>query len=335
MVNRFQNIISVLTFVFSRPSHWIRCSSSCSRHRVFCTGLALVIIACMGMITGSVVDVTRRGRSKLDLTSVSGFYGPGAYLTWLLSALSCLVTTTILTTHDPSSGQQENLEDRSHLAELFLAVSYPLCTFIDNLIRVAHRSCDAQLAAASTVMFTSTTLCLGACMIAAPPHKLPLPHLIPLRATAWFITQSASLIAVAFLRCSTFNTASQTHFLILMALTWLATMISLFRTMEERWARLCALTLFMAVHFVSLAFLGDGPKSIFPRTSCRIVDLDQAFALGTIVVLLTLQWGRWAGFPKVSEIFRMYIASNFFKAWNPSVTPSATPAITTMPHLSP
>jgi hypothetical protein len=135
-------------------------------------------------------------------SKVSGYYGPGPFISWLLTAISAIVTSIYCTTSDSAPSHLDTRGWSEHDkadAELLAAISYPLVASFDALAR-SFGEYDTRLSTAVYTVHTSFVFDFAAiCLV---HHRVD--HPAPLRAAVWqllwllsFVTLMVSLYSTS------------------------------------------------------------------------------------------------------------------------------------------
>jgi hypothetical protein len=102
--------------------------------------------------TGYCLDYAAvNGAVSVPPTDVSGWYGPGAFLAWLLTTYTYCISAIWRAKKSEQPGRVETVE-----VELLAAVMYPAVAILDILYRLIRCKVDPTLNAAMIVVFTST-----------------------------------------------------------------------------------------------------------------------------------------------------------------------------------
>lgn len=207
------------------------------------------------------MDITN-GDSVQD---VSGLYGPGTFISWVLVALSALINAR---KHDARVGLD---------GEAIAAVTYPLVAALDAMYRSSVGDSGASLWAASRVSFG------GMLLLAVGLYQtLHSPCASPRMPSAQRISAWAGAYYVCYAAClSCFRTTSRGHGGVYAGFLFPA-LAGLLDPMQYFVA--------FATFSVCVALSLEGPQWPFPRTGTRIGELDQAFSLAGTVVALAWQW---------------------------------------------
>jgi hypothetical protein len=250
--------------------------------------------------------------------NVSGFYGPGAYMAWLLASWGVAISSIAHAKCASNNAQRLDLD-----LELIGVIAYPFVACMDIIIRLIRCKIDASLTAAVFVVVASFT-------IFSPMKRLSVQRegselfeleefllnkrLLMLRIPRWMgygillaisgepYVNSGALICVCSLLCFVVIYSG-----IIGDETWkggcyekgeyvTGHFTSPYRPWQERVAVFCLVQIIFSIVLVK-----TGNHSFWPVTSASLYDLDQATTLLLAIVTLAVSrrtalkshLGRW------------------------------------------
>jgi hypothetical protein len=250
--------------------------------------------------------------------NVSGFYGPGAYMAWLLASWGVAISSIAHAKCASNNAQRLDLD-----LELIAVIAYPFVACMDIIIRLIRCKIDASLTAAVSVVVASFT-------IFSPMKRLSVQRegselfeleefllnkrLLMLRIPRWMgygillaisgepYVNSGALICVCSLLCFVVIYSG-----IIGDETWkggcyekgeyvTGHFTSPYRPWQERVAVFCLVQIIFSIVLVK-----TGNHSFWPVTSASLYDMDQATTLLLAIVTLVVSrrtalkshLGRW------------------------------------------
>lgn len=223
----------------------------------------------------------------VEISSVSGFYGPGTYWAWVICTLSAVVGSTI-DTHSSSVLSTDQIV--SYIYSTFSVywcylriVRYGL--FGPNIFQ------DLSVQAASLVLNVSSLFHGLGAVLGISEKKKP-----------WVLFACWDLWLLTFSPAMTANTFS----------IWLHSSISIvglvIAFIEPNYRRSWKVVILLLATFVLLEGTkahhpGTYPFSFTPKTTSNLTDMDQMVSLVTAIAVVIYQWQLW-NVPGVVQRFR-------------------------------
>ena len=223
-----------------------------------------------------------------NISSVSSFYGPGAYLAWYITAL------TVTARHLWSKSSSPVVTPPSRWkpsGDVLAAVAYPVTALVDSTIQLCRlRSKSdgdyAEFLAASFPLHAASTLALSTAVMGGNASSRERYFVM-----IWFYWVMCQPTSISYL-CGG-GGVSATNFLEQYPLsTILGSVCTCLLTMafKDVWIdshpSTLPLILISQVILQCILMLNQPPFSIFPATGSVLADLDQAAALTTALVIL-------------------------------------------------
>ncbi len=240
-------------------------------------------------------------RAAISSTSdVGGFYGPGAYLAWLITAWAAAISSIAGAKLASSNPERLELD-----LELIAVVSYPLIAAFDVIWRLLRCKIDATMAAASSVIITSLAIVSPLTRLSVQTDGKNLMDWIEnpialLENKRWFTLVILRSIGHGTV-CSIIGEpyTNSCAIITLWILLFFAIIYSgltsgeryikdkflqqTYRPWQERVAFFCMVQIILGVVLVT-----TGNRSFWPLTSASFWDLDQATTVLVAVVNLVL-----------------------------------------------
>lgn len=249
---------------------------------------------------------------------VSGWYGPGAYLAWLVTAYVAAGSSIWHAKSSTRSGECNKLID----GETLLALGYPIIAALDILVRLIRCKIDPGMNAAVFVLISSLT-------IIGPMSRLSWQHddedpstmnseaILPTNVRQWVLcsvrftchTILYAILGEPYVKSKLVIALYAMLFLLLLYSEITATMLSetypyrktVYRPRAER------VLAFGIVQVVFLTVLLAFKISPIPETGARFWDLDQA--AGFFITICSLLYSRVEGFRKATSFVWKRISS--------------------------
>lgn len=243
---------------------------------------------------------------------VSGFYGPGAYLAWLITAWVVAISSIASAKCASNNPKKTELD-----LELIVVISYPLIAAIDIFVRLIRCDIDASMTAAVFVLLSSLS-------ILSPMKRLSIQQeggelfeymdnmssfwtnkrLLIIRIPRWIgYSIVGSIIGEAYANLASMETLWALQFVTILYSGAVGKYRVFkghysvpFRPWKERVAFFCIVQIVFTIVLVT-----TGSRNFMPITSTSLFDLDQATALLVAIVTLVLsrREGLKNGFRKV------------------------------------
>ncbi|PVF95949.1 hypothetical protein CPB86DRAFT_787506 [Serendipita vermifera] len=201
-----------------------------------------------------------RDDKKASQEQVSGFYGPGTYIAWLLSMLSGAIASP--------QGKRPSMEILS--ASMYAAISA-----MDVMIR--GRNDDFQARAAFHIVYVASCCSLVLVLVTLAKVWASFLHCTLVTLLSYMLVDIYVQLWRLSMGLSLFCWIIGIGYLLLIGLLHL----------DHGFSHVIFLSLF--THAI-VAFRGHRPSSFFPATSSKLSDLDQAATLATAVIMIIYQW---------------------------------------------
>lgn len=245
-----------------------------------------------------------KGGNKDDFKDVSGYYGPGSFLAWYITAAS-----SVYHFEWQAYCQFLDLQPRSaHLSNgnnldgvIIATIAYPAISTIDLTLKSCQGALGPAADAAECVVCSSWWLS-AACTTAMIVHRRSNSRIHLSRAAAWFGLLVASSIALLVERFVAGKSpfVGQTvlnYWAIPLALLCILIVLSRLETPTYTETRqplawkfvfsvIPAMTVFAAIYMGSTSSSNDYTRFVaipFPATASSLRDLDQIAAVGTAI----------------------------------------------------
>lgn len=228
---------------------------------------------------------------EMDFTNVSGFYGPGAVLAWLLT-----------TVHTILSYLKEKKIDQAGFTAIF---AYASVAAIDIILRLSRGEHDPQYDAATTVCIYSTLLAM-ICLNWTGERHLPLD--ISPKKRLWMLLFIVSVIPTLisyFVPCFSMIGFAKACPILTIGISYYASPQS--KEDSILFSAFVSVINWVLSYFVFVVYSGFWTDYItcsndygvlemrfaFPRTASKLSDLDQAAALGAAILGAVYSSGLW------------------------------------------
>jgi hypothetical protein len=242
-------------------------------------------------------NATLAGAASVE--QVSGLYGPGTYMAWLVVAYSSALSSIW-----HSGGSKHGADTSTRDLDSFAALLYPIVTLADILSRLVRCKIDPQIDAAMFVVLSSMMILRPAARLSWQHEKAePTDQLIPQTHGQW-VGEVVHFLSHLILWTVTGEPYAYTGlgwavYGLLLVVMLYSLVCSEFLTDTypyRQWAyrpRLERAGVFCALQLVfGIILLTTGHYSILPATGASLLDLDQAAALlAAVLVLLYSKWG--------------------------------------------
>lgn len=228
-----------------------------------------------------------------DISRVSSFYGPGAYIAWYMSALT--VATRYLWSRSssylatPSSGWKPS-------GDLLAAIAYPLTAFVDSTIQLYRLRFNgdgsyAEFLAASFPLHAASTLALSTASMGRKGS--PRKRYMVMIWLYWLMSQPtfvSSLCGGAGTKVY-INVTEDYPWSTICGCVCLAISITAYKDLGSQ-DHPSALPFMLVIQIIlqCTSVLTQPPFSVLPATTNVITDFDQAAVLFTTLGILLYSW---------------------------------------------
>lgn len=239
---------------------------------------------------------------------VSGWYGPGAYLAWLVTAYIAAGSSIWHSKSSARSGDSNRLD-----GETLLTLGYPLIAALDILVRLVRCKIDPGINAAVFVVISSLTIIGPTSRLSwqydgEDPSTIHRDAILPTNVREWTIcsvrfachTILYAILGEPYVKSKLVIALYVMLFFLLLYSEITATLLSevypyrktVYRPRAER------VLAFGVVQIVFLSVLLGLKISPLPETGARFWDLDQA--AGFLITVCSLLYSRVEGFRKAA-----------------------------------
>lgn len=232
---------------------------------------------------------------------VSGFYGPGVYLAWLISSWTVAISSIASAKLAANNPQRLELDP-----ELISLVFYPLVAAMDIIVRVIRCNIDASMTAATFVVVTSLSIFSPMARLSIQKEGTEFRESIFSNGKRVWTIRILRWISHAIVGSVVAEPYANHHAItVLWGLLFVTVLYSgvvgryrlfkdhyqpSFRSWQER-----LVFFFTAQIIFSIFLVTTGPRSFWPETSASLFDLDQIVTLiGAVIVLVLFKTSGWA-----------------------------------------
>lgn len=245
-----------------------------------------VLVAITGVaVAAMVARLSTASETPDTVSAVSGLYGPGSFVAWVLTSVSA-IGHSFQFTDSPTPAPDFDCID----GELLAAMAYPLVGAADATKRIFQGSHGASLDAAIRVAYWGWGFSFFAvCLTTRRTQRRT-----RWRSTAWSVVWYTSNFAVFVTRITPSTAVTWWQISMLLVMTWILTRYQFPTYMERtgKWKKTITLAVFTILLWLGVIFFGRGKMTWFPLTASHLSDLDQASALGLgiIATVLSVKW---------------------------------------------
>ncbi|PVF96234.1 hypothetical protein CPB86DRAFT_787120 [Serendipita vermifera] len=238
---------------------------------------------CVLLILQSTIKYWAPIDNPATLEEVSGLYGPGTYYAWLLAMLSAALTQY----YRPIE------ERRLFSADLISAFAYIIVSIVDMSRRDAQPNGvnDLQALAAFHIVYVASWFSFIFCFLTRSNSWLNLSYTTSTILVLWLLGISLKACRSNDLHCLGLGIFVS----VVSPITWVETWGRI-QFINFRSLMFSASVPFLVAHILIPNF-GHHPRSLAPRTSSSILELDQGVALATMIMVLSYQWEIWNAIP--------------------------------------